>query len=422
MPTETEHKSSVPISPADSASDVQESSTWLVPVLTMATLVTMLHAMALGPLMPVIAKDLNTSVSLLGQVPALSMLLGAMLGLVAGPLADRFGLHRALLWSLLAVLMSSVGMAWASSFVFLLLAALFGSIGRAIVQPVAVVIVGNRFSGDRQRRAISWVMAGVTGAVIAGIPTLTTVAGALGWRAALLGLALIVAILIPLVHRGLGPAATPDGSSASFDGILSAYRPLIHHRPTLFILGTTLTGSAGIWVMATYLGAFYTERYGYTTQQVGWVYFVPGITLFAGSLAAGGRIGGLPLRPLVILSRVVTGFAIAALFSLSIPAIVGVGLLAVQGITTGVSTVAVVFLLMKESPAGRATTLTLNAAALSLGTALGSTLGGLLLAVASFSLLGLSSLLLSCTAALLIWLSRNSPGNGPTTSVDGLSR
>lgn len=381
---------------------------WVVPVLTLATFVTMLHAMALGPILPDIARDLDTSVALLGQIPALMMLLAAVVGLLAGPLADRFGHHRALVGSLLVIVTSSLGMALAPGYLYLLIAALVGSIGRAIVQPVAVVIAGNRFEGDSQRRAISWVMAGVTGAVIAGVPALTTVAGVFGWRIALVGLAAITAVLIPLVQRGLGAADARDQTRSSFARIVAAYHPLIRHRPTVGLIVTTLLGSAGVWVMATYLGAFYAEQHGYTTQQIGWVYFVPGITLFIGSLSVGGRVGELPLRPFVMVTRIVTGIAIAGVLILPIPALAGIGLLALQGMTTGASGVAVVFLLMRESPAGRATTMTLNTAALSLGTALGSALGGLVLSVASFPLVGVCAAVLSCSSAYSAWFTGKS--------------
>lgn len=395
----------------------EQPGRWLVPVLTLATFVTALQAIVLGPILPDIADDLDASVSLLGQIPAATMLLAAMVGIVAGPLADRFGHRRALLGSLLALVVSSACMALAPGFLLLLIAALIGSIGRAIVQPLSIVIVSEQSVGDRQRQAVSWIMAGVTGAVIAGVPALTTVAEAFGWRAAIAGLAVIAAALLPFVRGSLGASEPAATSGATLTRVFLAYRPLLAHRPTLGLILATLLASAGIWVMATYLGAFYDEQHGYSTRQIGLVYFVPGVTLFIGSIAAGGRTGTLPLRPIVILARVVTGITIAGVLALPISGVAGIGLLAVQGLATGLSGVAVVLLLIRESPAGRATTLTLNTVALSLGTALGSTIGGVLLAVAGYAMLGLAALLLSVSSAVLVWLTPMLPDAQPELRV-----
>ena len=52
-----------------------------------------------------IADDLDTSVALVGQVPALVMILAALLGLVIGPLADHYGCARTLMVGMVAATM-----------------------------------------------------------------------------------------------------------------------------------------------------------------------------------------------------------------------------------------------------------------------------------------------------------------------------
>ena len=68
--------------PSEPATDATPSR-WIIPTLTLATFVSMLNAMALFPFLPIIAAELGTSVALLGQVPALSMLLAALRGALA---------------------------------------------------------------------------------------------------------------------------------------------------------------------------------------------------------------------------------------------------------------------------------------------------------------------------------------------------
>src|SRR5215212_7299884 len=73
-----------------------------------AAFVAVLSSLAVSPLLPVMAADLDTSVSLLGQVPALMLVLAAVLGLVIGPLADHFGHRRVLLLGTLAIVASGL--------------------------------------------------------------------------------------------------------------------------------------------------------------------------------------------------------------------------------------------------------------------------------------------------------------------------
>jgi predicted MFS family arabinose efflux permease len=69
----------------------------------------------------------------------------------------------------------------------------------------------------------------------------------------------------------------------------------------------------------------------------------------------------------------------------------------------GVVMVSTVVLLVGQSPAGRATTLTLYGAGMNLGVALGAALGGLALAWAGYVALGLCTLALPLAVAGLVW-------------------
>ena len=59
-----------------------------------------------------------------------------------------------------------------------------------------------------------------------------------------------------------------------------------------------------------------------------------------------------------------------------------------------------------ESPAGRATTMTLNSSAMYLGTALGGMVGGMTLTLGGYAALGFVAPIFPLAAAAVIWLSR----------------
>ena len=88
-----------------------------------------LNSAAVSPLLPAISADLGASVSLLGQVPALMLVLAAALGLVIGPLADHFGHRRVLLLGTLAIVGAGLTTALANSFAILRVIHLISSLG-----------------------------------------------------------------------------------------------------------------------------------------------------------------------------------------------------------------------------------------------------------------------------------------------------
>ena len=166
-----------------------------------ASFTTILSQSAFSPFLPLIGESLGVSVALLGQAPAASMLLAGVLGLAAGPLADRYGQRRALVVGLVALAVSAVGIGLSQIFVMFMTVMLVSALGRATILPVSMVVGGTRFVGVAQRRALSWLSTGMVAATILGIPFLTTIGEYVGWRGAFLTIA-----VISVVAAGAGVA------------------------------------------------------------------------------------------------------------------------------------------------------------------------------------------------------------------------
>ncbi|MCC6627875.1 MAG: MFS transporter [Chloroflexi bacterium] len=128
---------------------------WVPPTLALVTFLSSLAGFALGPFLPIIARDLTVSVVLLGQLPAISALVAAGLGLVAGPLADQRGYRRTLLVALGCLAASAIGIGLAPGYSWLLLAFLIGAVSRASATPAAQAVISTRFTGATRRRAMS---------------------------------------------------------------------------------------------------------------------------------------------------------------------------------------------------------------------------------------------------------------------------
>jgi predicted MFS family arabinose efflux permease len=385
----------------------------LVTTLTLATFVNHLNVIAWNPFLPFIAAEFGVTVALLGQVPALMMLLATSLGPVIGPLADHYGYRRTLLICLLAVVTSSLATGLAATLPLLVLAALVGAVGRAAIMPVAQAIVASAFADDTARRhAVSRTQSGGPLAATVGIPLLTASAAVLQWRGAFVVLSgLALATALPL-WRLLSQDETLGRGRVRLQSILAAYRPLVRHRTSLTLVVAACLEHAGVWAMWTYYGAFYVQQHAFSTQQVGGVSLAAGLGVLLGQTAAGGRLGGRPRR-LFLVGCLGSGPLIGLSLLLPLPAPAAVALMAAGWLMHGLIMVSTVVLLVDQSPAGRATTLTLYASAMNLGVALGAALGGLALAQAGYVALGLCTLALPLVSAVLVWCGHREPEKAP---------
>ncbi|HEV2125565.1 MAG TPA: MFS transporter [Chloroflexota bacterium] len=372
----------------------------------LVTFVGLLAASAPNPFLPVMVEDLHTSVVLLGQIIALSLFLAAGIGLLIGPLADRYGYRLLLLVGIFAAVVTAVGVAMASTVATLLLAILVSAVTRAITQPVSTAIAGTRFAGEARRRAISWVVSALSAAPIIGISAMTTLASSLGWRAAFVALAILAAgvgvFTLAVVPRDESHADQP----LRLDTWRASFAPLLQHSPTLALIGAYTLRFSSVTMLVTYLGAYLVQSFGLSTEQIGIVYMVVGLGFLLGSLAAGGRLGRAPLRPVVIVTSLLLTCGMAGAFILPLSVAGAVGLITVAALAAGYGTVAISTLLMTESPAGRATTMTLTHAVISLGGAGGAALGGLLLEFGGYAAIGLSIPILGVVAASPVWGTR----------------
>jgi DHA1 family inner membrane transport protein len=396
---------------------VQLPDRWLVGMLTAAVFASSTFWLSLSPFLPILAEELSTSIGLLGQIPALLTLLAAVLGAAVGPLAERVGHRRTLLIGLLGVVLACVATGLVQAYAFLLVAALFGALGRAAVLPVAQAAVASAFTEEARWRAISRVSAGISAAAILGVPLMTSVASVFPWRVAFLGLAGValvigLAVWMALGRDELGRSAVESAGSGKAD-----FSSVLQQRATLGLVGATFLSLMATWTVLTYAGAFFVQRHGLGVREVGWVFTANGLALLVGTLLAGWRLGGLPARPVIIVSRAGNGLLLGLSLMLPLGVPQSVALLALGALLAGVGGAATAALLADETSTGRATALALNGSAMNLGTAFGASLGGVVLVASGYAALGWCAAVCALGAGMLVWLTRPRTRSLPPPAV-----
>jgi predicted MFS family arabinose efflux permease len=376
----------------------------VISVLCLAFFLAVINFAASAPFFSQIADDLDTSVSLLGQVPSMMTFLSAILGLVVGPLADRYGYRRLMILGVVAVACNLIGTGLAPTYGTLLGLATIGGLGDAILFGLPLAIAGTYFAGDARRRAISWTSAALPVGVIAGVPIVAAIGGVVGWRGMFVMIGLLTLASAWLTALFLPGDVRRDEQRFALPMLWDAYQPLVRNRSLLVLYGVSGL-RAMCWIgLATYVGAFLIDELRLSSNGVALTYMASGVGVFLGSLLAGSRFVHVPLRTLVAWTTGVQGVAAGAAFVLPLGIAPVVMLFALSGFLGAFSMIGLTTLLATETTAGVGTTMVLNGSVMNLGTAAGAAMGGLLLALGGYQALGLGLPIFAFMAAALMWL------------------
>ena len=241
--------------------------------------------------------------------------------------------------------------------------------------PTAYALAASIASPDRKASALAAVAIGITLSFVAGVPFGMVVGSHFGWHATFW---LICALsLVAFVAIGLRP---PRGlkASASKLGLAARFAPLVHGR-TLLALLPTLLFNAGTIATYTYFGAL-LRAHQFSADAVVAYYFVFGMGGLIGTQVGGRVIDRFGPIPLLFLFLVI-GILNTALFqaSLAIPATLVVTAFMLH-FTLWLLIIGQQRRLIKLSPDHTDVVLALNNSCIYVGIAVGTSIGGLIIA------------------------------------------
>ena len=246
----------------------------------------------LGPLAPIISKDLGLSPAQKGLMVAVPTLAGAVLRLVNGVLVDRIGPKRTGAIGQIIV-MVGLATAWALG---------VNSFGGTLAVGVVLGFAGASFRGcpparlalvsgpEHQGKAMGIAGMGNSGTVLAALfaPLL---AKAFGWNA-VLGLAVIPLAIVFLFYMAVAKDAPSQPAPKPF----AAYLAILKHQDAWWFMlfyGVTFGGFVGL---SSSLSIYFTDSFALTPVVAG---YCTAACVFAGSLvrpiggAVADRIGGI---------------------------------------------------------------------------------------------------------------------------------
>ncbi len=320
-----------------------------------------------------IATSLQTSVANAGQLitaGAITVCIGAPLLAAAVAKLDRRTLLAA---SMLWYAMMHAACALAPGYTSLLILRVLALISAAIFTPQAAAVAGMLVSPERRGRAITTVFLGWSMASVLGSPLSALVGGTYGWRVAfwiLAALALLCAVLVwQVIPKGVRPPAV---SSAMWRQTLSSKLMIV----TLLV---TVLSASGQFVQFAYFSPYVMQVLKGSPADLATLFVVFGLFGVIGSFAVSRMIDRTGASHAVLIT-----LALMAISLVFWPLGISVFTLAAVSIPWGLGCFACNSAqqtrLVAIEPAVASVSVALNTSAMYLGQAVGSAVGGVLVA------------------------------------------
>lgn len=274
----------------------------------------------ISPLLPLIAGEFGMKEGKVGQVigPAYA-LAAATAALLIGPISDRYGRRRFLLYASVLFGLSLAAIGLISDLRLLAGVRLLTGLAAGTFSTCSLAYVADYFPYKRRGVAMSVVQAGQFLALAVGVQVANNIAHWKGWRMSfvffgLLSLAAFLAVLTLLPEdkhemAGQVPSAIV---ARRFHNI----RMLFDNRERIAAIVAAFFVSGGFVGFFFYLGSWLKEALQFSTREFDLVFFMIGVALFIGVVIAGPVSDRLGKRGVSILSTI----ALAAML-LIIPAL-----------------------------------------------------------------------------------------------------
>ena len=151
------------------------------------------------PILPLIGEALGVGPGPLGLLVSVYSWVLAAAALVMGPISDRIGRRRVLLFGSGALVVALALHGLADTFEALLVMRVLAGAGGGMLSGAAVSYVGDAFPYERRGWATGWVMSGVPFGLVIGIPLGRALAVAFGFRMPFVAFAAVMAVAFVLI-------------------------------------------------------------------------------------------------------------------------------------------------------------------------------------------------------------------------------
>ncbi|AOS61866.1 MFS transporter [Actinoalloteichus hymeniacidonis] len=327
-------------------------------------------------LLPSIATDLDVTIYAAGMLVSAYAIAIVLAGPAITLLTARFSRRPLMLGLMILFVAGNALGAIAPTYEILLISRIASALTHCTFFALALVIGAGAVPAHKQGAAIARLAIGLNMANVLGVPLGTLLAASWGWRSTLWAVAALGALALVLV-RVVIPA--PEGiQRTGKDSVVGELR-VLRRRPVLMAIAMSALSCGGVFAAYTFIAPILENLSGYPAQATGGLLLLFGLGAFTGSII-GGRLTDRTLLPSLtgVLAAVPVVLALYALLATNRwPSAVG---LFVFGLSFGAILPALQARVMRSAGSDAPTlALAVNIAAMNIGIAFGSWLGGTIL-------------------------------------------
>ena len=368
----------------------------------------------LVPIVVEVGRDLDASVSAIGQARTVLAVTAVIAALFIGPLIDRLGVRPLLMWGSTLALLGAGASAAAPSLALFLLAQVITGTGVACLLSAGFAGVGAWFSEGAMARPMGFVVGAQSVAWIIGNPAIGILTDTVSWRLAYavpgaICLASLTAALLSPVERDERVEQPADER----EGLRAVFRDRSARRWTLAELVAYSAWTAEL----TYIGAFYIETYDVSESTVGFLLAVGSIAFAISTLSTASLTERFERRRLIVCAALGMGVMLAVIMNVTPAVVFTLCLFFLMALMAGIRSTASSGLGLDQLPGQPGSMMAARTAGAQLGYMFGALIGGAVLAVADFGTLGFVLLAgMAASAALVARVSDRTSAGLPRES------
>jgi multidrug resistance protein len=280
-----------------------------------------------APLLPLIAQDMGTTPGHAGMIVTTYSLAAAAFALFAGPLSDRVGRKKVLVFGLTLFTTASFLTYHVSSFHALVILRAITGLSAGTLSTTALSFAGDYYPYQQRGRAMGVLSMGYSAAIVVGVPAGALTASRLGWRWVFACFSAAAVLMLALTVVRL-PGETRQNQPRSQRRIFGDH---FRKRDRLAGVAAAFLTSGGIVGFLTYVGAWLKTSYDMGIDKIGLLFMVSGLAAVIASPLAGWLADHAGKRNVIIWANVVLAFlfVVVARSSLGAGLVLGIAALSI---------------------------------------------------------------------------------------------